>query len=59
MLRSASFAFFEMLRVCCDPQASKFCRVNLRTHDVHCGSSDVLPSDVIKGSVVSFGIRLQ
>jgi hypothetical protein len=50
MLRSASFAFLEMLRVCCgDPQASKFCRVNLRIHDVHCGSSDDLLSDAIVG----------
>jgi hypothetical protein len=53
MLRSASFAFFEMLRVCCERQTSKFCRVTLRMHDVHCGSSDDLPIDVIEFAVVS------
>ena len=39
ILRSASLAFLEMLRVCCGPQTSRFCRVTLRIHDVHCGSS--------------------
>lgn len=52
MLRSASFAFLEMLRVCCGPQASKPCRVNLRIHDVHCGSSVELLSDAIGRAVV-------
>jgi hypothetical protein len=47
MLRSASFAFFEMLRVCCGPQTSKFCRVTLRIHDVHCGSSVELLNEAI------------
>jgi hypothetical protein len=47
MFRSASLAFFDMLRVCCGPQASKFCRVNLRMHDVHCGSRDDLLMDAI------------
>ena len=54
MLRSASFAFFEMLRVCCGPQASRFCRVTLRIHDVHCGSSMELLNDAIGRDVVRF-----
>jgi hypothetical protein len=49
IFRSASFAFFDMLRVCCDPQASRFCRVKLRIHDVHCGSSEGLLNDAIGG----------
>lgn len=54
MLRSASFAFFEMLRVCCDPQASRCCRVTLRMHVVHCGSSVGLFNDAIGRDVVGF-----
>jgi hypothetical protein len=52
MLRSASFAFLEMLRVCCDPHASKFCRVNLLIHDVHCGSSFEFCNEAIAYVVV-------
>lgn len=52
MLRSASFAALEMLRVCCRcPRCSSPSRVTLRIHDEHCGSSDGLASDAI-GSVV-------
>lgn len=40
MLRSASLAAFEMLRICCcGARASRFWRVTLRMHDVHWGSS--------------------
>ena len=54
MLRSASFAFLVMLRVCCVPHASKFCRVALRMHDVHCGSSVEVLSEAIVRVVVEF-----
>jgi len=54
MLRSASFAFLEMLRVCWDPQTSKFCRVTLLMHDVHCGSS----VDVLSEAIVRVVVRL-
>jgi DNA-directed RNA polymerase specialized sigma24 family protein len=47
MLRSASFAFLEILRVCGGAHASKFCRAILRIHDVHCGSSDDLVSEAM------------
>jgi hypothetical protein len=47
MFRAASFACFEMLRVCCGPETSKFCRANRRMHDEHCGSSEDLLSDAI------------
>src|SRR4051812_13732464 len=59
MLRSASFAFFEMPRVCCGPQASKFWRVNRRIHDVHCGSSDELLIDAIGRGAVRFNRTLE
>jgi hypothetical protein len=52
MLRSASFAFFEMVRVCCDAETPKFCRVTLRIHDVHCGSSVEVLSEAIGRVVV-------
>jgi hypothetical protein len=36
MLRSASLAAFEMLRICCcGTRPSKLCRATLRMHDVH------------------------
>jgi hypothetical protein len=40
MLRSASLAALEMLRICCcGARPSKLCRATLRMHDVHWGSS--------------------
>jgi hypothetical protein len=61
MFRSSSFAFFEMLRACCDPQPPRFCCTARRKHDVHCGSSDDLLTDAIEkgGSALGSNVSLQ
>ena len=48
MFRSSSFAFFDMLRACCDPQPPKLCCATRRKHDVHWGSSDDMLTDAIE-----------
>jgi len=52
MLRSASLAAFEMLRICCcGARPSKLCRATLRIHDVHWGSSADRLREAIEGCV--------
>ena len=54
MLRSSSFAFFDILRVCWGLHPSTCCRILLLRHDVHWGTSAETRIDAI--GVVQRGV---